>query len=69
MYRVWSVLAAGQLLASEDESKGHEFWAAGIYCTPVLATAWSYARPQVPCFMSVIIYVGVMSILLRILIS
>ena len=49
MYGVWTTLAAGQLLASEDEDKGHEFWAAGIYCTPMLATAFSYARPQVPC--------------------
>ncbi|CAE7212274.1 unnamed protein product [Symbiodinium sp. CCMP2592] len=46
MYGVWSTLAAGQLLASEDEGKGHEFWAAGIYCTPLLETAFSYARPQ-----------------------
>lgn len=46
-YALWSILRFGQLLESCDESLGHEFWMAGVYCSPNLATATGYARPQV----------------------
>ena len=46
-YSLWSVLLAGVLAESGDESKGHEYWEPGVYCSPELRTARDYARPHV----------------------
>ena len=45
-YSLSSVLRSGQLLESADHSKGHDFWHPGVYCSPNIATARWYARPQ-----------------------
>ena len=46
-YALWSLLETGVLLESNDDSKGHDFWVAGAYCTPRIDTARWYARPAI----------------------
>ena len=45
-YGLWNLLLTGQISASDDMSKGHEFNKLGakVYCTPMFDTAISYGR-------------------------
>ncbi|CAK0793183.1 unnamed protein product [Prorocentrum cordatum] len=43
-YAIWSILSNGVLIRSDDESKGHEFWVPGVFCSPNFSTAREYAR-------------------------
>ena len=45
-YALWLILQSGFLLESSDLAAGHEFWIAGVYCTPNPKTAAQYARPH-----------------------
>lgn len=45
-YALSSLLTSGVVAESADESSGHEFWAVGAYCSPLVETARQYARPQ-----------------------
>ena len=66
-YALWSILATGIVLPSEDEEKGHWMmkragdWIRGVYVTSTFMIAERYARPQVvfdrDCYFRVIIEV------------
>jgi len=45
-YALWLLLTTGVLVESNDMSLGHEFWHAGVYCSPNIETASEYMRPQ-----------------------
>jgi hypothetical protein len=46
-YALWQIIAAGQLLESNNEGAGHDFWCPGVYCTPEYETGRWYARPHI----------------------
>ena len=46
-YALQQVVDSGVLIESNDEKSGHEFWIGGVFCSPNIATARRYARPQV----------------------
>ena len=45
-YAVWSILNSKVLLESNNHALGHDFWKAGVYCSPLMTTARSYAIPH-----------------------
>ena len=47
MYALRNIIISGILLESDDKNRGHEFWCKGVYCSPLISTAYRYARPQV----------------------
>ena len=46
-YAVPNIFRRGIVLESHDEALGHECWHAAMFCTPLLATALTYARAAV----------------------